>query len=100
MPSMRQCDGSSGPAAAPPRPPRAPWARPAGIASARVISRVTPGLLNFAMSVHLELVCAKAVICIATARTGTKTETVERFIDFSLLFRIRHEVEDTVDDCR
>src|SRR6185295_3761662 len=99
MPSMRQCAGSSGPAAAPPRPPRAPAARPAGIASARVISRVTPGLLNFVMSVHLEFVWAKAVSCIATARTGTKTEMLESFIDFSLLFRFRHEVEDAVDDC-
>src|SRR5688572_33360698 len=94
MPSMRQCAGSSGPAG-PPRPPRAPGARPAGIASARVISRVTPGLLNFVMSAHLEFVWAKGVICIATARTGM----IESFIEFSLLRRFRHEVEDAVDDC-
>src|SRR4051812_39434055 len=95
IPSMRQCAGNSGPAG-PPRPPRAPCARPAGIASARVISRVTPGLLNFVMSVHLELVWAKAVTCMATATTGM----MRSFIDISLLFRFRHEVEDAVDDCR
>ena len=60
MPSMRQCAGNAGPAG----PPRAPGARPAGTISARVISSVTPGLLNFAMSEHFEFVCAKAVTCI------------------------------------
>src|SRR6187399_1600811 len=97
MPSMRQCAGRSGPAG-PPRPPRAPAAGPAGIAAARVISSVTPGLLNFAMSAHLEFVWAKAVNCIAIATTGAKTEMMESFIDCSLLFRFRHEVEDSVDD--
>ena len=43
--------GSIGPA-----PPRAPAARPAGMAAARVISRVTPGLLNFARSEHFGFV--------------------------------------------
>jgi hypothetical protein len=45
-----------------------------------VISRVTPGLLKVAVSAHFEFPWAKALICIATAKTGMRVS----FIDFSL----------------
>src|SRR4051794_3789528 len=64
---MRQCAGKAGPAG----PPRAPGARPAGTISARVISRVTPGLRTFAISEHFEFDCAKAVTCSASRTIDT-----------------------------
>jgi hypothetical protein len=51
---------------------RAAVARPAGMAAARVISKLVPGLLNFAISEHFEFVWANPTNCTAKSATGMK----------------------------
>ena len=77
-PSSRRCGNAR---ATPVRPVRR--ALPAHVLPAQfqrdVISRVTPGLRNFAMSEHFEFDCAKAVTCIPSRTIGT----MDSFMSFS-----------------